>query len=74
MPQSATKTKESLENTKRNPKNKVKGSRTVNVVLNFVDVEFDPKVLYEALDAKYGTVATDKDSSARNNYQFRISA
>ena len=63
-----------MESTKRNPKSKVKGYRTINVVLNLVDVEFDPKVLYEALDAKYGTVATDKDAMARGNYQFRISA
>lgn len=75
MPLTATQTKERLENTKINPKNKVKGQRKVTIVLNLIDVEFDPKVLYEALDAKYGTVASDKDSmGGRNNYEFRISA
>lgn len=74
MALSATKTKESLEDTKKNPKNKVKGKRRVLVALTFEDVEFDPKVLYEAIDAKWGTVASDKDVMGRNNYEFRITA
>jgi hypothetical protein len=72
VPLTAAKTKEAMESTKRNPKNKVKGRRVVSVVLIFEGVEFDPSGLYNALDTQYGTVATDKDTMGRNNYEFRI--
>lgn len=71
MPLSAAKTKEQLENTKLNKKSKAKPT-VVTVTLVFDGVEHVPVTLYEALDAKYGTVSSIKDIIAGNRYEFRI--
>ncbi len=45
----------------------------VYVTLEFVGVNYDPNALYDALDAQYGTVATNK-TNARGTPHFVISA
>jgi hypothetical protein len=81
-PISAAETKAQMENAVQNPEIKVGGSEasggsdlTVTVNLHFASGQtFSPKELYEALDAKYGTVASMESTVARNNYNFLISA
>lgn len=72
MPQTAAATKSAMENTKINPKEKLQ-RKVVHVALVFDGVEFNPSDLYAALDTKYGTVNSLKDTSDRGTYQFRIS-
>jgi len=81
-PISAAETKALMENTSLNPDVVVGGSATaggsdltVTVNLHFeAGQTFKPKELYEALDAKYGTVSAINSTVARNNYNFLISA
>lgn len=73
VPQTAAATKAALEDAKKNPVSQVTTRQTVTLSLTFDGVKFEPKVLYEALDAKYGTVSSQKDSTARKQYHWRIS-
>lgn len=71
MPLTAAKTKTAFENTKQDVK--TKGNPTVvTVMLTFDGVEYKPIDLYEALDAKFGTVSSDADTIARHAYRLRI--
>lgn len=81
-PISATETKAQMENAALNPEIKVGGNEaeggsdlTVFVALHFAAGQtYKPKVLYEALAAKYGTVASMKRTVSRNDFDFLISA
>lgn len=81
-PISAAQTKTQMEDLVQNPEITVGGSEasggsdlTVTVNLHFASGQtFSPKALYEALDAKYGTVASMDSTVARNNYNLLISA
>jgi len=81
-PISAAETKAQMENTTLNPEVKIGGTEesgasdlVVSVTLHFAGGQtFKPKELYEALDAKYGTVASLHSTVARNTYDFAISA
>ena len=53
----------------------VRGGQTVNVMLRFDGLNFDPLALLTALRTQYGTtkVSTDKDTPVSNGvYQFTI--
>lgn len=67
----AAQTKSAFEDTKKNPTSTAKPT-VVECTLVFDGVTFDPKAFYEMLDAKYGTVRSDKDAVARRNYKLRI--
>jgi hypothetical protein len=47
--------------------------QTVHVTLQFDGVAFVPDNLYDALDAQYPTVASDKSTMSRGCYIFNIS-
>ena len=71
---SATETETAMDNTTLNPTVvNTSGRVKVSVELTFVDMDFDPSDLYDALDAEYVTVATDDASPSRNAYTFVIS-
>lgn len=72
-PLSAEETKEAMEDTSINPKEDVIG-KVVNITLIFDGVEFDPAALYDALDDKYTSVTSVKDTVDRGNYLFKIGA
>lgn len=76
-PISATKTKEHLEDTKRNPETKVGGDvqagQVVHMTLRFTGgLTIKPKEIYEMVDAKFGTVASLRSSAGRGTYEFQI--
>lgn len=50
------------------------GRQVVHVTLVFDGVDFIPDDVFDALNAEYGTVATDKNVNARGCYIFTISA
>ena len=70
-PLTATQTREQIEDTVRNP---VRNAEPVivHVDLKFAGTEYDPAVLYDALDAAYGNVGSDKDSLAGGTLQFTV--
>lgn len=71
MPLTAAETKAKFEDTSINPKVYAQ-RKVVTLNLTFDGVEFDPKVLYEALDAKYGTVSSEKDTVRHGTYTLNI--
>ncbi len=76
-PISAAKTKEHMEDTKRNPETKVGGNvqagQVVHVTLRFTGGQtVKPREIYEMVDAKFGTVSSLKDTAARGAYEFQI--
>lgn len=73
MPKTAATTKTQLENATENAKVKAQ-RKIVHCTLIFDEIEFSPVALYEALDTKYGTVASETDSANRGTYIFKISA
>jgi hypothetical protein len=52
----------------------VKGGRVVVVNLIFDGIAFNPANLFNALKTQYGStkVSSDRDSTARGSYDFRI--
>jgi hypothetical protein len=52
----------------------VKGGRVVSVNLIFDGIAFNPANLFNALKTQYGAakVSSDRDSTARGSYTFRI--
>lgn len=76
-PISATQTAEQMENTVKNPETAVGGDVTtgnmVHITLRFTGGQtIKPKEIMEMVDAKYGTVASVKNSVARGTYIFNI--
>ena len=69
----ATATNTDVDDDTLNPTVTNTGRTVVHVTLTFDGVNFDPNALYDALDAGYGTVASDKVNS-HNIYNFVISA
>ena len=74
MPLTAAQTEAQLDDTSRNPTQTAGHPVNVHVDLKFVGVAFDPSDLYDALNAQWGTVASDKDTMQRGTYQFTITA
>lgn len=68
MPLSASATRAALAAQATETSNPVK----VNLQLVFRGVNFVPTALYDALDAVYGTVASDKDVQRHKTYQWTI--
>lgn len=68
----ATATNTDVDDGVLNPDSTAPNRTTVFVTLEFVGVNFVPDNLFDALDAQYGTVATNK-VPARNSYHFVIS-
>jgi hypothetical protein len=80
-PISAAETKAQMENAALNPETVVGGTEgstagdlTVCINLTFAPGQtFKPKELYEALDAKFGTVASLNSTVSHGSYDFLIS-
>jgi hypothetical protein len=73
MPLSAANTEARLDDTAVGP-TQTHQRRIVHATLIFDGVDFDPSNLYDALNASWGTVATEKDEMARGCYIFHITA
>lgn len=73
MPLSATQTEARCDDTAVGP-TQTQQRRIVHCTLVFDGVDFDPSTLYDALNASWGTVATEKDEMARGCYIFTITA
>jgi hypothetical protein len=76
-PISAAETKAQMESAVGNPTSKVGGDatagQTVFITLRFTGGQsIKPKEIYEMVDAKFGTVASIKNTAARGNYIFNI--
>lgn len=71
MPQTAAETKADFEDVSNNPTTNENNAR-VTITLTFEGVEFKPIDLYEALNAKWGTISNDKDCVSHNSYHLRI--
>lgn len=69
MPRDATQTRAALAAA---PAQTQQGA-IVHVALRFNGVTFTPTALFDALDAAYPTVTSDKDTVERGTYQFTIS-
>lgn len=70
--QTASSTNTDVDNDTLNPALDAPNRILVTVNLEFVGVTFTPNDLYDALDAQWGTVATNK-VPARNHFDFVIS-
>lgn len=46
----------------------------VTVTLKFKGVTYDPQDIYEALNAQYGTVTSDRDTQGQGALEFTIAA
>lgn len=79
-PISATATNTQAEDTVQNPTQVVGGTdgasgQIVHVTLRFTGgLTFDPNVLYDGINSAYGTVASIKETVARDTYIFNIEA
>lgn len=71
MPQSAAATRTKLTERSTNPTSNADPT-IVTVTLKYKGVTYTPEAVYDALDAAYGTVATDKDANSRGNLHFTI--
>jgi hypothetical protein len=68
MPLTAAKTKSELEKLSQRSSNPT----NVHVNLIFKGVKVKPVEIYEALDTKFGTVASLKDTVAHDDYTFEV--
>ena len=70
----ATATNTEMDDDNVNPASNVANDFIVHCTLKFRGVEFIPNDLYDALDAEWGTVSSDKGTQARNCFEFVIEA
>lgn len=69
---SATETETDADDSLLSPTQTAPLRKHVYVTLEFVGVDFDPSDLYDGLNDKFGTVATNK-VNARGHYSYVIS-